>query len=181
MKAIIHYHKKGIAGLKYQDTQEEKPGYGEVKVKLITVGLNRRDLFVINNRNGDEPPFIPGSDGAGIITEIGEGVSDVSLHTEVIINPSLDWDFIDSVPDVPKILGGPSNGTFSEYIIISAKNVVEKPIYLSWKEAGVLPLSALTAYRALFTKGNLKEGQHLLIPGIGSGVATYAMLFAKAI
>jgi len=181
MKAIIHYHKKGIAGLKYQDTQEEKPGYGEVKVKLITVGLNRRDLFVINNRNGNEPPFIPGSDGAGIITEIGEGVSDVSLHTEVIINPSLDWDFIDSVPDVPKILGGPSNGTFSEYIIISAKNVVEKPTYLSWEEAGVLPLSALTAYRALFTKGNLKEGQHLLVPGIGSGVATYAMLFAKAI
>ncbi|MCY9043325.1 zinc-binding dehydrogenase, partial [Bacillus inaquosorum] len=52
---------------------------------------------------------------------------------------------------------------------------------LSWEEAGVLPLSALTAYRALFTKAQLKKGEHLLIPGIGSGVATYALFMAKAI
>ena len=45
----------------------------------------------------------------------------------------------------------------------------------------MLSLSALTAYRALFTKGRLKSEEHVLIPGIGGGVATYAMLFAKAI
>ena len=181
MKAIVHSKEKGIAGLKYQEVPEKKPGYGEVKVKLKAVGLNRRDLFVINNRTLEDPVFIPGSDGAGIIEEIGEGVSDFTIHTEVIINPSLDWELADEVPTVPKILGGPSDGTFSEYVIISSKNVVKKPSYLSWEEAGVLSLSALTAYRALFTKGNLKKDQHLLIPGIGSGVATYAMLFAKAI
>jgi zinc-binding alcohol dehydrogenase/oxidoreductase len=181
MKAIVHSKEKGIAGLKYQEVPEKKPGYGEVKVKLKAVGLNRRDLFVINNRTSEDPVFIPGSDGAGFIEEIGEGVSDFTIHTEVIINPSLDWEFANEVPTVPKILGGPSDGTFSEYVIISSKNVVKKPSYLSWEEAGVLSLSALTAYRALFTKGNLKKDQHLLIPGIGSGVATYAMLFAKAI
>ncbi len=70
MKAVMHYHTKGIPGLKYQDTQEEKPGYGEVKVKLITVGLNRRDLFIINKRNEDEQPFIPGSDGAELLQRL---------------------------------------------------------------------------------------------------------------
>jgi zinc-binding alcohol dehydrogenase/oxidoreductase len=53
-------------------------------------------------------------------------------------------------------------------------------ITLSWEEAGVLPLSALTAYRALFTRGRLQQGEHVLIPGIGGGVATYAMLMALA-
>lgn len=79
------------------------------------------------------------------------------------------------------MLGGPKDGTFAEYVIVPAENVVEKPSYLTWEESGVLSLSALTAYRALFTKGRLKCGEHVLIPGIGGGVATFAMLFAKAI
>ena len=66
-------------------------------------------------------------------------------------------------------------------ILVPAENVVGKPSYLTWEESGVLALSALTAYRALFTKGRLKCGEHVLIPGIGGGVATFAMLFAKAI
>jgi zinc-binding alcohol dehydrogenase/oxidoreductase len=79
------------------------------------------------------------------------------------------------------VLGGPKDGTFTEYVIVPAENIVRKPSYLTWEESGVLSLSALTAYRALFTKGRLKCGEHVLIPGIGGGVATFAMLFAKAI
>ncbi|MBM7646209.1 zinc-binding alcohol dehydrogenase/oxidoreductase [Scopulibacillus daqui] len=180
MKAIIHHDKTGIEGLKYADAMDRNPGYGEVKVKLKVAGLNHRDLFVINNRKKGDPAFIPGSDGAGIITEVGEGVSELTVGAEIIINPSIDWDFTDSVPKNPKILGGPSDGTFAEYVIIPAKNAVKKPSYLSWEEAGILPLSALTAYRALFTKGGLRKGEHILIPGVGSGVATFALLMAKA-
>ncbi|MFC7391446.1 zinc-binding dehydrogenase [Scopulibacillus cellulosilyticus] len=169
-----------MKGLKYDEVIDRNPGYGEVKVKLKTAGLNHRDLFVINNRKKDDPAFIPGSDGAGVIEKVGEGVSDLTVGTEIIINPSIDWDLTDSVPENPKILGGPTDGAFAEYVIIPAKNAVKKPSYLTWEEAGVLPLSALTAYRALFTKGQLKKGEHILIPGIGSGVATYAMIMAKA-
>ncbi|MCP1449862.1 zinc-binding alcohol dehydrogenase/oxidoreductase [Priestia megaterium] len=181
MKGIIHSEKSGIAGMKYRDLQEVHPQRGEVKVRLKTAGLNRRDLFVMNNRGKGDKPFIPGSDGAGIIEELGESVKGLKKGMEVIINPSLEWDCVEHVPLTPEILGGPSHGTFAEYVIIQANNVVQKPSYLSWKQAGVLSLSALTAYRALFTKGQLKKGEHLLIPGIGSGVATYGLLFAKAI
>ncbi|MDM5188854.1 zinc-binding dehydrogenase [Bacillus sp. DX4.1] len=181
MKAIVHHGKRGIKGLKYEEVSSKSPGYGEVKVKLKVAGLNHRDLFIMNNRKEEDPTFIPGSDGAGIIEEVGEGVSNVTINSEVIINPSIDWEFAHDLPVIPQVLGGPSDGTFSEYVIVPAKNVVKKPSYLSWEEAGVLSLSALTAYRALFTKGQLKKGEHILIPGIGGGVATYALFFAKAI
>ncbi|XLP24503.1 zinc-binding dehydrogenase [Bacillus toyonensis] len=181
MKAIIHQYKKGLEGVEYKILSELTPNAGEVKVKLKAAGLNHRDLFIINNRKEMDIPLVIGSDGSGIVTEIGEGVSNISLHTEVIINPSIGWDSIANVPELPEVLGGPKDGTFAEYVIVPAENVVEKPSYLTWEESGVLSLSALTAYRALFTKGRLKCGEHVLIPGIGGGVATFAMLFAKAI
>ncbi|WP_080874466.1 zinc-binding dehydrogenase [Oceanobacillus timonensis] len=178
MKAIIYQTQTGLS---YQEIENKRPKAGEVKIKLKSAGLNRRDLFVMNQQRSHETFYTPGSDGAGIITELGEGVMDFELYDAVIINPSLDWDTAKNVPMTPRILGGPSNGTFSEYIVIPSQNIIKKPVYLSWIEAGILSLSALTAYRALFTKGQLQTGQHLLIPGIGSGVATYALLFAKAI
>ncbi|PDY33919.1 alcohol dehydrogenase [Bacillus wiedmannii] len=181
MKAIVHQYKKGVEGLEYKFSSETNPNAGEVKVKLKAAGLNHRDLFIINNRKEMELPLVIGSDGSGIVTEIGEVVSNNLLNSEVIINPSIGWENIAEVPDLPEVLGGPKNGTFAEYVIVPAENVVAKPSYLTWEESGVLSLSALTAYRALFTKGRLKCGEHVLIPGIGGGVATFAMLFAKAI
>ncbi|MCY8564061.1 zinc-binding dehydrogenase [Bacillus sonorensis] len=180
MKAIIHDGTNGLAGLKMKDAADKTPGYGEVKIKLKAAGLNHRDLFLFRSRKEGDTPFIPGPDGAGIVEEIGEGVTDLAAGTEVIINPSTDWEHTDSVPKVPEILGGPSDGTFAEYVVVSAKNALPKPAYLTWEQAGVLPLSALTAFRALFTKGRLKKGEHIFIPGIGSGVATFALLMAKA-
>src|SRR5690625_7950051 len=75
----------------------------------------------------------------------------------------------------------PDNGTFAEKIVISKEQVEKKPSYLSWEEAGVLALSSLTGYRALFTKGRLKKDETVFIPGAGSGVATYLIIFAKSI
>ncbi|MCY7768021.1 zinc-binding dehydrogenase [Bacillus inaquosorum] len=181
MKAVIHNGKTGLQGLSFQAVPSKKPGYGEVKVKLKSAGLNHRDLFLMNNKSERDPHVILGSDGAGIIEEVGEGVKNVAVQTEVIIFPTLNWDLTENVPPVPEILGGPSDGTLAEYVIIPSQNAIKKPSYLSWEEAGVLPLSALTAYRALFTKAQLKKGEHLLIPGIGSGVASYALFMAKAI
>ncbi|GAB6511848.1 zinc-binding dehydrogenase [Bacillus cereus] len=181
MKAIVHQYEKGLEGLEYKFLPEISPNAGEVKVKLKAAGLNHRDLFIINNRKEMDLPLVIGSDGSGMVIEMGEGVSNITLHTEVIINPSIGWEHATEVPELPEVLGGPKDGTFAEYVIVPAENVVEKPAYLTWEESGVLSLSALTAYRALFTKGRLKCGEHVLIPGIGGGVATFAMLFAKAI
>lgn len=179
MKAVIF--EGGNKELVYKDIPIGIPKADEVKIKLKTAGLNRRDLFVISDSSNINKPCVLGSDGAGIIVDIGKNVTDFNLNDEVIINPSLRWKSKKIVPDVPEILGSPTDGTFAEYVIVPKENLTLKPSFLTWEEAGVVSLSALTAYRALFTKGVLQKGQHLLIPGIGGGVATFALMFAKAI
>ena len=181
MKAVAHQGKQGFDGLAVVDMEEPTPSAGEVKIRLKAAGLNHRDLFIPFRHRADEPALILGSDGAGIVEEIGGGVTNVNVGDEVIINPSLGWrEKSDAPPKGFEIVGHPDHGTFAEAIVVPAENAVPKPKHLSWEEAGVLPLAALTAYRALFTRGKLKAGQHLLLPGIGSGVATFLLQMAKA-
>ncbi|WP_127487795.1 zinc-binding dehydrogenase [Paenibacillus ehimensis] len=180
MKALLHYGATGTNGLRLEEVEDKHPGPGEVKVRIKAAGLNHRDLFVLARRTGSEPPFIPGSDGAGLVEAVGSGVDHVRIGDEVIINPTLGWHAASEVPEVPDILGSPTDGTFAQSTIVPAVNVEPKPAYLTWEEAGVLPLAALTAYRALFTRGQVQQGEHVLLPGIGSGVATYALAMAKA-
>ncbi|MCF6136312.1 zinc-binding dehydrogenase [Pseudalkalibacillus berkeleyi] len=182
MKALVHTNPKGMEGMKLQDVESPKLKKGEVKVQLKVAGLNHRDLFVLHRHGEEDPPFTVGSDGAGVIVELGEGVEEVSVGDEVVINPGLHW--ATKSPAPPEgfdILGFPSNGTFAEEVIVPAAQVEQKPEHLNWTEAGVLPLAALTAYRALFTRGNVQEGQHVLLPGVGSGVITFILQYAKAV
>ena len=182
MKAVVHEGKTGFAGLAYRDLAERKPGAGEVRVKLKTVGLNHRDLFVLYRHQLSDPPLVIGSDGAGVVDSVGEDVANIKVGDEVMINPGLGWQKNSAVPPEDfEIVGFPFDGTFAEQIILPAANVVQKPAYLTWEEAGVLSLAALTAYRALFTRGKIKPNMKILIPGIGSGVATFLLQFAKAV
>ncbi|MEI3611068.1 zinc-binding dehydrogenase [Pseudogracilibacillus sp. SO30301A] len=168
--------------LKLRDVPEPKVGKGEVVVSLKVAGLNRRDLYIKNRWGNKEEALVLGSDGAGVVEDVGEGVEHLSVGDEVIINPALRWDKnSDAPPEGFDILGMPDDGTLAEKIAISAKQVEKKPDYLSWEEAGVLALAALTGYRALVTKGNVQKGQTVFIPGAGSGVATYIIQFAKAL
>ncbi|PAV28809.1 alcohol dehydrogenase [Virgibacillus profundi] len=178
MKAFVH---EG-AELKLRDIEDPVADKGEVVVALVTAGLNRRDLSIPNRRGDEAEALILGSDGAGIIEAVGEDVTDFKVGDEVIINPALRWhENSDAPPKGFGILGMPDHGTFAEKIAISDEQVEKKPEHLTWDEAGVLALSALTGYRALFTKGQVKKGETIFIPGAGSGVATYLISFAKNI
>lgn len=165
---------------KLKDMPEPTAKPGEVVVKIRDAGINRRDLGLLK-RYGDNPEaLIIGSDGAGIVESLGEGVTDFEVGDEVIINPGLRWERnSDAPPEGFDILGMPDHGTFAEKIAISAQQLEKKPGHLSWEEAGGLALPALTGFRALFTKGQLKKGDTLFIPGAGSGVATFLIQFAK--
>lgn len=181
MKALVHAGQAGLEGLTVQEIEDFLPGAGEVRVNLKTAGLNHRDLFVLVRHKPTDPPLVIGSDGAGVVDAIGEGVVGVKVGDEVIVNPSLGWkEKSDAPPAGFEILGLPFHGTFAQHVIVPAENVALKPEYLTWEEAGVLSLAALTAYRALFTQGQVREGMKVLIPGIGSGVATLLLQFAKA-
>ncbi|HEX7065863.1 MAG TPA: zinc-binding dehydrogenase [Bacillales bacterium] len=183
MKAIMLRETGGPKQLKYEEVPEPSPGRGEVVVRLQAAALNRRDVFITYGQYpGIKLPAIPGSDGAGEVVAVGEEVSNVSSGNEVIINPGLGWgnDIHQKSSDF-SILGVPSNGTYAQYVKVPAENVFKKPSHLSWEEAAALPLGGVTAYRSLVTKGQVKEGESVLIPGVGGGVATFLVQFASAL
>jgi zinc-binding alcohol dehydrogenase/oxidoreductase len=169
MQGILVEEFGGPESLRLRDTPDPTPRPGEVVVELQAAALNRRDTYV--RSGGDFPlPFIPGSDGAGIRRDTGE---------PVVILPSLSWGNSELVqgPDY-EILGGPSDGTYAELVSVPETNLFPKPGHLDWHEAAALPLAGLTAYRALFTLGNLTAGETILILGIGSGVSLIALALA---
>ena len=120
-----------------------------------------------------------GSDGCGVIEDVGEDVDSLLIGLEVIINPSLDWGTNPLVQGNSfRILGFPDHGTFSDYLVISKKYVFEKPDHLTFAESAAVPLSGLTAYRAFFSKARLRANDKVLITGIGGGAALWALQFA---
>ncbi|NBJ71405.1 MULTISPECIES: zinc-binding dehydrogenase [Clostridia] len=178
MKAFVH----GNGKLEVTQMDELQPKANEVVVRLKMAGLNRRDLYIPERRKGIYEPLILGSDGAGVIEQVGQEVKNVAIGDEVIINPALRWyENADAPPKGFEILGMPDHGTFAEKITIDFQQIEKKPAHLTWEEASVLALSGLTAFRALFTKGQVKAGDTVFIPGAGSGVATYLIQFAKNI
>jgi zinc-binding alcohol dehydrogenase/oxidoreductase len=155
---------------------------GKALVRIKAAALNRRDDWI---REGKYPNIkfgvTMGSDGSGVVEEVGDETDQPWVGQEVVINPNIDWG-----PDADvqsgkyTILGMPVDGTFAEYVLVSIDRLHRKPTHLDFLQAASLPLGGLTAYRALFRKGELKSGQNVLISGFGGGVAQFAFLFAQA-
>lgn len=156
---------------------------GEVVVRLQAAALNHRDVWIKRGEYaGVKFPLIPGSDGAGIVSEVGPGVDPAWLEREVIINPALDWGHHERAQE-PRftILGLPHDGTFAEFVAVPASQLAPKPAHLGWEESAALPLAGLTAFRALFRRAHLEAHEKVLITGIGAGTALFALQFAKAV
>ncbi|MDX5436427.1 MAG: zinc-binding dehydrogenase [Pontibacter sp.] len=164
------------------DTEKPTPGPGEVLVQVKAAALNRRDVWIQYGKYFiKEYPAILGSDCAGVVAELGEGVDKVWLNQEVLVDPSTGWgDNPRAQGATFKILGMPDNGAFAEYVKVPAANLYQKPLHLNFEEAAALPLAGVTAYRALFTKCELQEGERVLVTGAGGGVALFAIQFAVA-
>jgi zinc-binding alcohol dehydrogenase/oxidoreductase len=186
MKAMVLHEIGGPDKLSYEDAPDPEPGSGETVVKLHAAALNRRDVFVTRGQYpGAKPealPVILGSDGAGEVVARGEGASGPDEGTEVVINPALYWGDDPQKPGREyRILGLPDDGTFAQLVKVPAENVFPKPSHLSHEEAAAIPLGALTAYRALVTRGGVQQGETVVVPGIGSGVATFVVQMAAAL
>lgn len=168
--------------IEWKDIPKPVVSKGKALIKVKAVALNRRDDWI---REGKYPNIrfgvIMGSDGAGIVEEVGDEADQSWVGQEVVINPNIDWG-----PDMDvqsgkyTILGMPVDGTFAEYIVIPVDRLHHKPFHLDLLQAAALPLGGLTAFRALFRKGELSAGQNVLISGFGGGVAQFAFLFAQA-
>ncbi|MBA3473720.1 MAG: zinc-binding dehydrogenase [Rubrobacter sp.] len=185
MKAVVLHELEGPDGLRYEDAADPEPGSGEIVVRLRNAALNRRDVFASQGMypgvTPDILPGIPGSDGSGEVAAKGDGAEGPDEGTEVVINPALYWGDNPKVPGKEyRILGLPDDGTYAQFIKVPADHVFPKPSHLSHEEAAAIPLGALTAYRAVFTRGQLQEGETVFVPGIGGGVATFVVQMAKA-
>lgn len=181
MKAAIF---KGCTlPLQVGEYAKPKPVKDQVLIKLKAAALNHRDLWIQEEQEQVSRPegVILGSDGIGTVTDVGEDADPLLVGLEVIINPSLEWGANPMVQgDAFKILGFPDNGTFAEFIAISKKYIFEIPEGLTVEECASVPLSGLTAYRALFTKARLRAKEKVLITGIGGGAALWALTYAVA-
>lgn len=182
MKGIV-LQRDQAAKIQLLDLPKPVCGPGEVLIKIKAAALNHRDEWC---RKGLYPNLkdgvILGSDGAGIVEEVGAGVNSSLVGQEVLINPAKNWGDNEKAQSREfEILGMPSNGTLAEYIAVPADRIHEKPKHLNWEEAAALPLAGLTAYRALVVKGQVQAGDQVLVTGIGGGVAQFAAQFALAL
>ncbi len=169
MKALTF---DGISDYPYLTHLEDYGTDEQVMVDLTASALNHRDLWILKGMYADlTPGSVMGADGLGLVGD-----------SEVIIYPAIDWGQNERIFG-PKFraLGMPDHGTFADRIYTDKKYIFDKPNHLTTAEAAALPLAGLTAYRALFTKGDAKVGDNVLITGIGGGVALMAMSMAVAL
>jgi zinc-binding alcohol dehydrogenase/oxidoreductase len=168
--------------LVYEETSDPQPGPGEAVVKVKAAALNHRDVFIqMGLYSGLRFPVILGADGAGVVAAVGEGVDAKWVGRDVIINPGMDWGNDPRAQSRQfRILGLPDDGTFAQLVKVPAAKLCEKPANLSWETAAALPLTGLTAYRALFTRASIGDEDRVLITGIGGGVAVFALQFAAS-
>ncbi len=173
MKAVRIHEDGGPEVLRYEDADDPVAGPGEVLVALRAASLNHLDLWLRRGLPSVPKPRILGADGAGVVAGLGEGADGFVEGDAVVLNPGLD--------DGARIIGEHMDGTHAELIAVPADYVHRLADGLSFEEAAAFPLVFETAYRMLVTRAGLREGEWVLVWGIGGGVATAAFQIAKAL
>jgi len=186
MKAAVLKNIGNIEELKNNLTIEDIPipeiNNNEVLINVKYASINHRDLWIAKGLYSKiKLPVILGSDCSGIIHSKGSDVTEFNIGDEVIINPGLNWGNDENFQSKEfKIPGMPDNGTFAEYLKIDKAYVYKKPGHISFEEASAIPLTGITAYCSVFKKAGINKDDNVLITGIGGGVASAALVFAKS-
>jgi NADPH:quinone reductase-like Zn-dependent oxidoreductase len=182
MRAVRLHAIGGPEHLVVEEIDAPVAGEGEILIALRYAAFNRRDVFITQGLYpGIVLPVLPGSDGCGVVAAHGPGASGPPVGTTVVIDPMLGWGDDPALWRADSsILGMPHAGTFADYVAVPAENVYAKPARLTDEQAAAIPLAGLTAYRAVFTRGRCTADDVVLIPGVGGGVQTFALQFAKA-
>ena len=191
MKAVrIHEH-GGVEKLRYEEAPEPTlADPNDAIVKLKAASLNHIDIWVRRGLTGVEIalPHILGGDGAGVIAEVGDRVRNIKTGDAVCLYPPSGCGRCEfCITDREymcvelRVLGERENGTYAEYARVPARNCFPIPPGLSFEQAAAFPLVYITVWRMLVTNAQLKPGEHVLILGIGGGVATAALQLAAYI
>lgn len=176
MRAALIYEHGGRDKLVVAEVATPVPGAGEILVSVKACGLNHLDIFVRRGMPGlpIDLPRITGGDIAGVIAEVGPGVTQVKVGDRVLLDPMI------TLPDGRHgALGENTTGGLAEFITVPWENAIPLPDDVSFEEAAALPIGYGTAWRMMITRGRVKEGEHVLVLGASGGVGTACVQIAK--
>ncbi len=188
MKAIRFTSFGATDVLLYEDAPVPVIGPTEVLIQLKAAALNHLDLWV---RSGEREkniplPHIPGSDGAGVIAEVGSAVHSVKTGVRVLVSPGLSCGTCamclsgsDNLCPSYRVLGTKEDGTYAEYVKVPEANVLPVPEGMNFQEAAAVPLVFLTAWHMLVSLARVRPAETVLVHAAGSGVGSAAIQIAK--
>ena len=163
MRAVIARRLGGTDGLELlSNAPAPKPKPGQVLVALEAAALNFPDLLTLQGtyQHKQEPPYIPGMEGAGTVIAVGEGVTPSQIGRAVMFG---------------------ARGTFAEQAVVSSDALMAIPRSWTWAEAAAFPVIGMTAYHALVHRARLEAGETLLVHGAAGGTGHMAVKLGKAL
>lgn len=170
MKAVRIYNFGDVEELRYEEIEQPLPKAGEVLVQVRAAGINPVDwgarsypMPSTTGAAGVSLPYILGWDLAGDVVALGEGVTQYAIGEAVY-----------GMPRFPR-----EAKAYSEYTAVPSSDLARKPEQLTYQQAAAIPMSALTAWQALFDTAGLQAGQTVFIPGGAGGVGHFAIQLAK--
>jgi NADPH:quinone reductase-like Zn-dependent oxidoreductase len=189
MKALFFQQHGEIDALQYGDlpTPQPHPGYALIKVRAVA--LNHLDIWVRRGWQGLRlaMPHVTGSDVAGEIVSINSTDTSWAIGSRVMINPGIvtnddEWTRSgeDSVSPGYKILGEQLPGGLAEYVCVPLTNLFPLPDTVSFEDGAAPLLVALTCWRMLFKRAQMRAGESLLVVGAGGGVNCLTIMLARA-
>lgn len=163
MKAIRVEQFGGPENLQVREVADLKPGPGQVVVRIRAAGVNPVDTYMRSGQYPRKPslPYTPGTDGAGTVEAVGDGVKRVSVGDRVYTAGSL-------------------TGTYAEQSLCEERSVFPLPANVSFAQGAAMHVPYGTAYRGLFHRANARPGETVLIHGASGGVGTAAVQLARA-
>ena len=188
MKALAFHGHGTLENVSYTDILEPSVGPHDVKVAIKAAALNRLDLWVLAGWPGLKLklPHVMGSDGAGVVVEVGAEVTSVSVGDRVAINPSIvkkEDEYTQSGRDnlSPNlaILGEHIDGAAAEFAVVPAVNLLKMPEGIDFASAAAASLVYVTAWHSLITRGGMRPGEDILVVGAGGGVNTASIQIAR--
>ncbi|HKP29682.1 MAG TPA: NADPH:quinone reductase [Gemmatimonadales bacterium] len=167
MKAVVVHKFGGPEVLSIEEQPDPSPGTGQVLIDNKAAGVNPVDAYIRAGQYARLPslPYIPGWDGAGVVAEVGSGVSDFKKGDRVYFSGTS---------------AGRSAGAYATRVVCSAHQVHALPARLSFAQGAAIGVPYATAHRALFGRAQVKSGETVLIHGASGSVGLAATQLAKA-
>jgi alcohol dehydrogenase len=175
--AVVYEHGGRDVTRVEQDYPKPQAKAGWVVLRVGATSLNFHDIFTRRGMPGIKipMPLVIGSDIAGDIADLGEGVTGWSVGDRVLVDP-LPIEEVDF-----KFIGEQYDGGRAEYCAAHANQLIPLPDSVSYEQAATLPLAYATAYRMMMTRGGVKADEKVLVLGASGGVGTCCVLLAKMV